>query len=141
MPEVSHRHIRRKMLARLWLALIFIALRAADALLVWFAWEPVNPWPVLRGLVVGGILGSTVLIGCVWMRLPWARYVLVAVLLFVGVLFTLPGLVLVNNPMPDDLLAKKATFGGALVYFLCVVPLVKSRKIHYLSSSPGSGGH
>ena len=140
MSDDHSRPSRRKLVARIWLAVIFLLLRGADVLLVWFAFHPFNPWPSLRGLAIGSALGSTALIIGLWQRSPWTRYILVTVIILTGLIFTLPYMILLNNPVAGDTQPKQAVLTGVVIYFLCAVPLIRSRKIHYLASSPASGG-
>lgn len=140
MSEDHSRHARRKLIARLWLVLIFLFLRGADVLLVWFAFHPFNPWPSLKGLAIGSAITTTALLIGLWRRSAWTRYVLVGVIVFTGILFALPYMIFLNNPVVGDEEPKKAVLTGVIVYFLCAVPLIRSRRIHYLASSPGSGG-
>ena len=140
MSDDHSRHSRRKLFARIWLAVIFLLLRGADVLLVWFAFHPFNPWPSLRGLAIGSALGSTALIIGLWRRSPWTRYILLSVIILTGLIFSLPYMILLNNPVAGDTQPKQAVLTGVITYFLCAVPLIRSRKIHYLASSPASGG-
>ena len=140
MSEDHSRHTHRKIVARLWLLLIFLFLRGADVLLIWFAFHPFNPWPSLRGLSIGSAIGTTALFVGLWRRSSWTRYVLVSVIIITGIVFALPYLIFLDNPVAGDEEPKKAVLAGVVVYFLCAVPLIRSRRIHYLASSPGSGG-
>ena len=135
------RNSRRKRIARLWLALIFLFLAAADVGLGYFAWDNVNPWPKLRGLVIAGALLGPVLIIALWNRNGWARYVLITLMTLVGGGFTLGLLVLLNNPVPGDGKPKQIVSAAIGIYFVCIFPLVKSRKIRHLGTAPGSGEH
>lgn len=140
MSEEHARHRRRKLFARLWLVVIFLFLRGADVMLVRFAFHPFNPWPSLRGLVIGSAICTTALLIGLWRRNPWTRYILVTAIIFTGTVFTLPYMILLNNPTPGDAEPKQAVLAGVITYFLCSVPLIRVRRIHYLASSPGSGG-
>ena len=140
MSEDHSRHSHRKLIARLWLVIIFLFLRGADVLLVWFAFHPFNPWPSLRGLAIGSAIGTTALLVGLWRRNPWTRYILVAGIILTGVMFSLPYMILLNYPVAGDAEPKKAVLAGVITYFICAVPLIRSRRIHYLASAPGSGG-
>jgi hypothetical protein len=135
--EQDSRRARLKRAAKIWLVVIFMLLRLADVGLVFFAWHPVNPWPLLCGLVIGSMLWTSILIVFVWNRRSWARYALATVMLLVIASFSLALLTLTSNWVPQDL-PPTCVAGAAIgLYTLCLVPLGRSAAIHRLATPLG----
>jgi hypothetical protein len=130
-------HLKRH--GRSWMIAIFILLRLADVGLIYFAWHPENPMPLLRGVVLGSVLWSTVLIGCVWQRKAWARYFLIAVLVGVVVLFALALIRMLTDHVRHQPEPMEAAFSALAAYIFCIVPLARSRAILRLSTALGGG--
>jgi len=127
-------------MARVYLVGIFGLVCAANAILFWFTFSQLNPWRSLVGVMFGQFLSTVLLLCGIWKRLPWARYVLATLLIAVVSLFGLVTLMLVNEP----------EVGGqgilGLIWFalgLLIIAdtwLIRSKRIQYLASQPGSGG-
>ncbi len=124
---------------RVWMVWIFIALRLADLGLISFAWHAENPMALLKGVVGGSILWTTVLIVCVWQRRAWARYFLIAVIVAVIALFALAIVRLLTDQVRHDASLFEAGFVSIFVYGACLVPLSRSRAILRLSTALGGG--
>src|SRR5206468_1807144 len=76
MPELLHERGHRTGHARLFLVVVFVLQRLADAAVIWFTFLPVCPWSLLRGVSIGSFVWTTALLVGVWRRLRWARYLL-----------------------------------------------------------------
>jgi uncharacterized integral membrane protein len=124
---------------RLWLIWILAALRLADLGFIYFAWHPECPMALLKGVVGGSILWTTVLIVCVWQRRAWARYFLIAVIVGTIAVFALALIRLLADHVRNDVRLFQAGFAAVLVYAACVVPLSRSRAILRLSTALGGG--
>ncbi len=135
--EQDSRRARLKRAAKLWLAAIFILLRAADAGLAFFAWHPVNPWPLLRGLVIGSLLWTSILIAFVWNRRSWARYALATVMLGVIFSFSLAALTLSSNWLPENMRPVCVGLGAVCIYAFCLLPLARSPAVYRLATPLG----
>ena len=135
--DQDSRRSRLKRAARIWLALIFVLLRVADAGLAFFAWHPVNPWPLLCGLVIGSVLWTTILIGFVWNRRSWARYALATVMLLIIGSFSLALLTLTTSWVKENLQPACVCGAALAIYALCLVPLSRSAAIHRLATPLG----
>lgn len=127
-------------MARVYLIGISAILCAADALLFWFSFSQHNPWPMLVGLMFGQAISSILLIAGIWQRLPWARYVLTVLLFAVIAIFSMEALYLSGRPELGEqhILAIIWTSVGLLV--IANTWLIRSKRIQYLASQPGSGG-
>ncbi len=62
--------------ARRYLILVFLLQRIGDAAMIWYTFQPENPFMALRGTAVGSLVWTAVLAIGVWRRHRWARYVL-----------------------------------------------------------------
>jgi hypothetical protein len=122
---------------RIWMIWILAALRLADLGFIYFAWHPQSPMALLKGVVGGSVLWSTVLIVCVWQRRAWARYFLIVVIVGTIALFALAIVRLLNDHVKHDPTLIAAGAVAILVYGLCVVPLSRSRAILRLSTTLG----
>ncbi len=116
---------------------IFAALRLADLGFCSVAWHAENPVALLRGLAVGSILWTTVLIVCVWQRRAWARYFLIAVIVLVIAAFGLVLIRLLSDDVRHDQALFEAGFISIAIYGACLFPLSKSRAILRLSTTLG----
>jgi uncharacterized integral membrane protein len=122
---------------RIWMVWILVALRVADFGFIYFAWHAQNPIALLKGVVGGSVLWTTVLIVCVWQRRAWARYFLIAVIVGTIALFALAIVRLLNDHVKNDAAMLQAGGAAILVYALCAVPLARSRAILRLSTTLG----
>jgi len=140
MPHDPHRHQRRKRIARLYLCGVFLLILAADALLLRFAFSDSNPFPLLKGVLFGQVLAATVLVGGVWRRRAWSRYVLMGLL---GLTVAIMGLVLLIIGTRPDLTGPytyQLLCGGIALIVAADVWLILSKRLQYLVAVAGSGG-
>lgn len=128
-------HLKR--IGRNWMVAIFLLLRLADVGFIYFAWHPENPIPLLKGVVLGSILWTTVFIGGVWQRRAWARYFLVAAIAGVIAVFALALIMLLADPMHHERSGLASAFCAIAAYGFCLVPLARSRAILRLSTTLG----
>ena len=133
-------HTQKKRRARIWLAVVFLALTAANALFLQFAFHPFNPYPQLRGLVIGAMLWSLVLIVIIWRRQAWARYVLLTLMIGTVAGFALALLMISNNRLPITPDAVQPAAIAIGLYLAALVPLVGSRSIHHLMGPMTAAG-
>lgn len=134
----SHSHRRR--IARIYLACIFVLLAIADALLLRFAIRSQDGWRNLIGILFGYALAATLLLGGIWQRTGWSRYVLIGVNWLMLVSFTLIAAFRGSEPS-FGWHHTLTTFVPPLTLFVAVnVWLIKSKRIRHLVTPPGSGG-
>jgi hypothetical protein len=138
MDRDHHRQRRRS--ARLMLVLLFVTFSVAEALLWYFTNHRLNPWPFLRGHVVGGALITTVLLVGVWRRNLWARYVLIMFLWYLIAVFGIVAIVITNGADPIERRPAGAAITGTMLYLCGNVLLIRSRRLQHLAQPPGSGG-
>jgi Na+/proline symporter len=140
-PESHRRHSHRKSQARLQLIGVFALLVTAFVILFMFALNPeYNRWRILIGLLFGAAVACTLLIGAVWQRQNWARYVLIVAVLGLIAIFGLTLIFLISEPVESS--SQATTLVGASIGLLLCVSgwLMFSRRIRYLTTPPGSGG-
>jgi hypothetical protein len=130
---------RNKRVGRNWLVVIFLLLRIADYGFFIFAWHAENPIQLLKGVVIGSVIWSTVFIAGVWERKAWARYLLITVLVPVIAAFTFGLVILLSDNIPNDNSLLLTVFGSILVYAFCIIPLVKSHAVLRLATAIGGG--
>jgi len=135
-----HRHAHRKRTARLFLGGIAILLIAANAVFFWFALGVYCPWKLLPGFLLGQALGSALLIAGVWRRMGWARFVLAGLLFFTIGLISLCALTIVSKPEYKNQASFIGLASGIALMIAAVTWLIRSRRIRYLATPPGSGG-
>lgn len=105
-----------------------------------FSFQPLNSYPITRGLAFGSALWSTVLVFAMAFRLGWARYVLSAWLVLAIAAF---GLVVLQinkesaTPMPE--VTQEAVIGLAL-YLLALIPLGFSHSLRRFLAPRTAGG-
>lgn len=127
-------------MARIYLVGISILLCAADVLLFWFTLSQNNPWRILVGLMFGQIIGSILLIAAIWQRLPWARYVLAILIFGIITVFALEALYLIGRPEAGDQSKLNLIWVAVGLLVIANTWLIRSKRIQYLASQPGSGG-
>lgn len=135
-----HRHAHRKKMARVYLVGIGLLLIAADALLFQFTFSQHNPWRWLVGLMFGQVISSILLLCGIWSRLPWARYVLATLIFAVISAFSLLALYLVGRPEVGDSNVLSMVWTAIALLVAANTWLIRSKRIQYLASQPGSGG-
>jgi hypothetical protein len=135
-----HRHAHRKKMARVYLIGIFLLLCAADALLFWFSFSQHNPWRMLVGLMFGQVISSILLLAAIWQRLPWARYVLTVLIFSVITIFAMQALYLTGRPELGNQSVLSVIWIAVGLLVIANTWLIRSKRIQYLASQPGSGG-
>jgi peptidoglycan/LPS O-acetylase OafA/YrhL len=135
-----HRHTHRKRTARWFLVGIALLLIAAELSLFSFALGKHNTWKLLPGFLFGQTLATALLLGGIWRRMAWARYVLAVLLLFTIALTTLCTLSIGSKPEGKDPQSLALLTSGAALMTAAVTWLIRSRRIRYLATPPGSGG-
>lgn len=137
----QHRHTHRKRAARIYLLVIFAMLTVANAYLIWFTFSPYNPWRGLIALMVGESIGSALLIVSIWRRQPWARYVLILLLFGAVCAFATAALYIGQNrefAAESQIIA--GIWGAVALHAGSATWLIRSKRIQYLATQPGSGG-
>lgn len=137
MPPDHQTHRHRRRIARYYLAALFVALRMADALLLVYAFDDVNPWPFLRGQVAGIALATTLLMLGIWRRQMWARYSLIFVMWYQVVLFSICLLIAIQEPQLMFRRPIAAGLAGVFIYIVSNIVIIRSRKIQALAHSGG----
>jgi len=135
-----HRHTHRKKMARAYLIGILALLCVADAILFWFSFSVHNPWRWLVGLMFGQGISSILLLSGIWNRLPWARYVLAILIFGIITIFALQALYLTGRPEIGDPNILSVVWIAIGLLVIANTWLIRSKRIQYLSSQPGSGG-
>jgi hypothetical protein len=138
-PQQKHWHHSRHRSrgGRLWLVAIFIALRAGDAALLKFAFHPLNEYPVLKGLSIGSIAWTTLLLIAIWRRQEWARILLITLISISIAIFCF--VLLLMDPSVGSAAPIRLIISGVVVHGAVLFPLSRSRKIHHLVSKQAAG--
>ncbi len=137
----THRHRQRRRTARLFVVLIFVGFCIAEALLWYFTTHRLNPWPLLRGQVIGSALASTALLVALWQRKFWARYVLIIFVWYLVAIFGIVALVVTSDEYYKvDRKPVEAAVAAVGIYICINIVLICSHKIQHLARPPGSGG-
>ena len=136
----DNRHRNRRRIARYYLIGLFLAMRAADALLWVYAFDLVNPWPFLRGQIPGSILGTTVLLFYISRRQMWARYALIFFIWYTVALFSTALLVAIQEHHSAVNRPIAAGAAGVIIYVAVNIVIIRSRKIQSLAHSGGIDG-
>lgn len=132
---------KKKLRARLWLLAVLVVLAAANYLLFQFSFHEMNPFPITRGISFGSSLWSLALLIAMWLRLGWARYVLVTWLVLV---ILVQGLFVLRmnsqsvNPLPEP---TRIALIGLGLYALALVPLGASSSLRGFLGPKTAGGH
>lgn len=92
------------------------------------------------GLMFGQAVSSILLLAAIWNRLPWARYVLAILLFGVIGLFAMEALYLSGRPEIGDHQMLTVIWTAVALLVLANTWLIRSKRIQYLASQPGSGG-
>jgi hypothetical protein len=122
------------------LALMLFGFFVAELLLWYFTNHRLNPWPFLRGHVVGSALATTLLIVAIWRRNLWARYVLIVFLWYLIAVFGIVALVVGGDQYKMERKPLVAAVSALAIYLGANILLICSRRIQYLAQPPGSGG-
>jgi hypothetical protein len=130
-----------KIRARLWLLFIFLVLAGGHFLFFRFSWDPMNPYPLTRGLTIASTIWSTVLASAMMMRRGWARYVLAAWLVFAMTGFGLATL-MVNKQLVQMLTRPtQEVIAGLCLYGLALTPRGISRSVRRYLAPRTAGGN
>jgi predicted membrane channel-forming protein YqfA (hemolysin III family) len=135
-----HRHAHRKRMARIYLIGILALICTADVLLFWFTFSQHNPWRIMVGLMFGQVIGSILLLGGIWQRNPWARYVLAVLNFGVIAIFAMQALYLNGRPEVGDQRMLSLIWIAVGLLTIANTWLIRSKRIQYLATQPGSGG-
>ena len=124
----------RKRVARGLLLMIFLGLRVADCLLFWYLSRPGNASALMSGAVVGSILWTTTLLGAIWRRQSWARYVLITFNCGFIALFSYPVLVAWGTRELAPTFEYQLIITAVVLYSTATALLVCSRRIRHLAA-------
>jgi hypothetical protein len=124
---------RRKIRARIWLCAIFLVVTGAHYFFSRFSFDRLNSYPISRGLSFGCVLWTTVLLGAMWLRYAWARYVMITMICLAIIGFGLVAMLVRGesvNPLPELM---RPVIYGLLLYAVALIPLGASSSLrHYL---------
>ena len=124
---------QRKIWARIWLAVTLLLITGAHYFFYKFSFDRLNNYEISKGLFVGCVLWTTVLMGAMWLRFTWARYVMITMICLGMVGFGVLAMLVRSasvNPLPE--LMKLVVFGIGL-YAVALVPLSASSTLrHFL---------
>ena len=112
--------------------LLLFALTGANVLLWHFTSRPLNPWPMLKGHVVGSALGTTVLLIGIAQRHFWARYVLIVFLWYLITVFSVVALIVSGDKVGMERSPMIALLVAIVIFILSNVLLIRSRSIQRL---------
>ena len=120
---------KRKIRARIWLCVVLLLLTGAHYYFYRFSIDRLNTYPVAQGLTFSCVLWTTVVLGAMWLRHGWARYLLIALICLGIVSFSWIMLLLRGeslNPLPE---LTRVVVYGLLLYTAALVPLGASRAL------------
>lgn len=132
---------KKKLRARLWLLAVLVVLTAANYLLFQFSFHEMNPFPITRGIAFGSSLWSAALLIAMWLRMGWARYVLVT---WLSLAIVLQGLFVLRmnsqsvKPLPEP---TRIALIGLGLYALALIPLGASTSLRAFLGPKTAGGH
>jgi predicted membrane channel-forming protein YqfA (hemolysin III family) len=135
-----HRHAHRKRMARIYLVGIAILIGLADVFLFTFAFSRHNPWRILVGILFGQVAGCALLVAGIWNRNSWARYVLLVLNFVVISIFAMIALYFSGRPEMGDQRILTWVWSAVGLLVIANTWLIRSKRIQYLASQPGSGG-
>ncbi len=134
MSEHPHERGHRTRNARTFLAIAFVLQRLGDAAVIWFAFQPSNSALLLRGVAIGSLLWTSVLLIGVWRQLRWARYLLTAFNWGYIMVFSFLVLQAWSEVRPTITSPYVAVILGVLLYGGANVILVRSRRIRHFAN-------
>ena len=129
-PRTHSRASRRT--ARIWIVLMFFGFVAANAMLWYFTERPMNPWPMLKGHVVGSALGTTVLLIGILRRQFWARFVLIFFLWYLITVFSIVALIVSGDRENMEQMPVMALLVAIGIMIVSNILLIRSRSIQRL---------
>jgi hypothetical protein len=133
------RHRGRVLHGRLLLILVFLLTRAADAILLYYTFQPSNPFPTLCGWTIGHALWSTILVIFVWRRQMWALLVLLGVTALNFLIFCVPVLSATGRQEPAASSPWHLVVWGLALYAVGGAVLLGSRRIRRLAAADAVG--
>ena len=140
MSKGNHHTSHHTKFARALLVLLFLLLGAGDVAFWMFSVHPANPFPAMRGLVVGAALGSTAVIFALWFRKPMARTGLIMFIWLIIAGFSLPGLSVLNDRTIQKMEPLAMLAAGMGCYLVVNIILIASHSIHRLGMPRGCAG-
>ena len=126
-----HHEKQRKLRAKIWICVAFLLVTVAHYFFYRFSVDRLNSYPISQGLTFCCIIWTTVLLIAMWLRHAWSRYVMITMICFGIIGFSILALMVRSesvNPLPH--LMKLAVFGIAL-YIAALVPLSVSTSWRY----------
>jgi hypothetical protein len=135
MTEHIHERGHRTGHARLFLAVVFVLQRVADAGVIWFTFQPVCTSSLLRGIAIGSFVWTTALLVGVWRRLSWARYLLTTINWLYVAAFSYALLKRWTPASGESAAQFLPPAAGVILYVAANVILIKSRRVRHFASS------
>jgi len=131
---------KRKLWAKIWIAVTFLLLMAAEYFFLRFCRDSMNTYLAISwGMTFGCTLWTTVLLGAMWMRYGWARYVLVTLICLAIIGFGAIILVMRSESVAPLTTATRAVVIGMFFYAMALIPLGASHALrHFLGPRTGS---
>ena len=122
------------------MAVSFLLLLGGQYFFYRFSTDSLNTYKISLGMTFGSALWTAVLVGAMWMRNDWARYVLIvltclAIVGFGGVMLMLKKDSIIELPT-----ATRAVVSGLLLYTLALVPLGASHSLRNYLGPRTAGG-
>lgn len=112
---------------------IFLIITGAHYFLYKFSFDRLNNYEVSKGLFVGSVIWTSVLLVAMWLRYTWARYVMITMICLSMAGFASLAMMVRSesvNPLPQ--LMKLVVYGAGL-YAVALVPLSASVALrHFL---------
>ena len=139
MSKETHPSHHQTVLARVLLAIVLLILCAGHFMFWKFTDYHSNPFPAMKGLVVGSALASTLLICATWLRKPLTRTALIVFLWIMIFVFSMPGLMMMSDPAIRQQGALQKLAVGIGCYVLGNLILIIAGSIHRLGMPRGCG--
>jgi hypothetical protein len=115
------------------MCVILLLISGAHYFFYKFSTDRLNSYPISQGLTFGCVLWTTVLFGAMWLRYTWSRYVMVTMICFGMIGFSVLAMMVRSesvDPLPQ--LMKMVVYGVGL-YAVALVPLSASSSLrHFL---------
>ncbi|HYR58065.1 MAG TPA: hypothetical protein VEO95_05530 [Chthoniobacteraceae bacterium] len=135
MTEHTHERGHRTTHARLFLVIVFVMQRLADAGVIWYTFLPAKSVFWLRGIALGSLVWTTALLIGVWRRFRWARYLLTSftwVYLAVLTFHILQGWNELDLTLSDPY---TALIAAAVLYLAANAILIRSRRVRHFANA------
>ena len=134
MTEHSHDRGHRTKHARTFLLIAMVLQRLGDAAVIWFTFQSANSMSLLRGVALGSLLCTSVLLVGVWRRLRWARYLLTGFNWIYIMGFAFVALLAWSEEPPTITSPYVAVIAGVALYAAANVILVRSRRVRHFAN-------